>query len=95
VTDQAGYKGDNQSAWAMVQVFPSARMEIFGTTMWNAGDGQIEGVSFDPSTLPVPGNPSGLDFGLMNRTMSGFSALDIRQFEQTAGVRYRLPTTLS
>jgi hypothetical protein len=90
VTDPAGYRGDNQSAWAAVQLLATERLEIFANTMWNAGDGAITGVNFDPSTLPVPGNPTGLDFGLMNQSMSAFSALKVRHLIQTAGVNYRL-----
>jgi len=94
VTDPAGYKSDNQSAWASIQILPSERVEIVANTMWNSGDGAINGVNFDPSTLPVPGNPAGLDFGLMSETMSGFSALKIRHVVQTFGVNYRVTDNL-
>ena len=90
--DSASWKSENHSGFVTLQIFPSSRLEVFANTTVNSGSGAISGLMFDPTVLP--GQPAGLDFIMQSNTMSGFSALEVRQAVQSVGVNYRLTDNL-
>jgi hypothetical protein len=89
----ADYKLDNHNAWLGLQVFPSARAEVFATTYYNRGTGSIDGFGYDAGTLTS--QLPGLDYALQSSSFSGFSNLNIDRFSQIVGVNYRLTNELA
>jgi hypothetical protein len=83
----AGYKNDVNNAWLAVQVYPSARLELFANTAVNTGAASITDFSYDAGALTGP--LFGLDFPLQSSSMSGFSNLRLNRTSVSAGANYR------
>ncbi len=89
--DQAGYKGETQTAFVNLQFLAGSRAEVFATTMYNSGKASINSFVYDASNI-IPGTaaPAGaLDFALMSSSFAGFSDLDYRTITQAVGVNVR------
>lgn len=84
----AGYKNDIDNAWIAVQVFPSARTELFASTTFNSGRASITDFGYDAGNLTAP--LFGLDYPLQSSSMAGFSNLRIRRISQSVGINHRL-----
>lgn len=75
-----------------MQLRATNRLELFGNLLWTRGTAAIHGLDYDPGALePLL---AGLDYRLMSSTFSGFSNLDLRQFERSVGANYRLSDDL-
>lgn len=87
--DQAGYQGENQTAFVNLQFLAGPRAEVFATTMFNKGTASVNGFQYDATNI-VPVQAAGLDFALMSASFAGFSDLDYRSLTQTVGLNVRL-----
>jgi hypothetical protein len=88
----AGYDDKTTSAWAGVQLFPSARAEVFANVAWNRAKATITDFAYDGGEFTA--QLVGLDYALQSATMAGFSDLQFDRVGVNGGVNYRVTNPL-
>jgi hypothetical protein len=89
----AGYEDRTTSAWFGVQMFPSARAEVFANVAWNQARATITNFAYDGG--PYAAQLVGLDYELQSATMASYSDLEFDRVGLNGGVNYRVTNPLA
>lgn len=88
----AGYDNRTTSAWAGVQVYPSARAEVYANLTWNRASASIRDFAYDGGEYAA--QLVGLDFALHSATMASYSDLKFSRTGVNGGLSYRIGAPL-